>query len=192
MSFGRHTEAMAEEKRLWHEALRRPIWSQDRVEACLQQALLARRLSTWTLEEWGCPSDVWAAWDPWSSWDDYDAAAISRGWLGAARHQSTVAMLTEMGWSPGALDYTSDPLDAWPEVCSWAPDVSLGQVKRNWARLEMRDALMFTLAVRMGWIVDDQHKLTEGLREAYRHGLGVALPVGPKVLGWAMHKGSVS
>jgi hypothetical protein len=30
------------------------------------------------------------------------------------------------------------------------------------------------------------HHLTTGIRDAYRHGLEIALPTGPEELGWSM------
>jgi len=38
----------------------------------------------------------------------------------------------------------------------------------------------------MGWTQHDPLLLTEGIRDAYRAGLAVAVPVADRVLGWAM------
>lgn len=186
MTFGRHTEHMAQEEMLWRDAIRRPYWDPVDAWAGLRDALAARRLGTWTLKEYGTSRGVWAAWDPQYEWEPATGQAIARGWLGASRHQVTVSELIEVGWSPSAFDYTFDPLDAWETVSGWAPagPPSL----RTWAGYEMRDGLMHTLAVRMGWVGGQQDALTRGLRDAYLAGLGIALPVGPSTLGWAMAK----
>jgi hypothetical protein len=48
------------------------------------------------------------------------------------------------------------------------------------------DALTVQFAALMGTTEHDPMLLTEGLRDAYGHGLAVAVPVGPGTLGWAM------
>ena len=54
---------------------------------------------------------------------------------------------------------------------------------------DARDALSVQYAARCGWIASAPDLLTVGLRDAYAHGLGVAVPVAPNVLGWAMSDG---
>lgn len=55
----------------------------------------------------------------------------------------------------------SDAWDAWAALCTY------------YVRL-------------MSWQVGEPEQYTVGIREAYRHGLEVAVPVAPKILGWAM------
>ena len=38
----------------------------------------------------------------------------------------------------------------------------------------------------MGWVDGDPLALTTGIREAYRNGLAIAVPVDSGVVGWAM------
>jgi hypothetical protein len=45
-------------------------------------------------------------------------------------------------------------------------------------------------ASKKGWVDYDPSLLTTGLREAYKNGLGIAVPTGEKELGWAMAKES--
>jgi hypothetical protein len=52
-----------------------------------------------------------------------------------------------------------------------------------------RTALTVQYAALNKWTAhDDPMLLTAGLRDAYRNGLGVALPVGPRTLGWATNE----
>jgi hypothetical protein len=39
---------------------------------------------------------------------------------------------------------------------------------------------------RSGWISHHHDLLTTGIRDAYQHGLGIAVPTGENELGWAM------
>jgi hypothetical protein len=55
-----------------------------------------------------------------------------------------------------------------------------------WTGLVARYALAVQFAALSGWIDDDPMLLTNGLRDAYEHGLKLALPVGKNKLGWAM------
>ena len=47
-------------------------------------------------------------------------------------------------------------------------------------------ALTVFYSSRRGWIKHDALLLTVGLRDAYSHGLGIAIPIAPNVLGWAL------
>ena len=60
-----------------------------------------------------------------------------------------------------------------------------------WATMatrDARDALCLYFASLRGWITHPQDMLTAGLRDAYANGLAVALPTGPRELGWVMEK----
>ena len=56
-----------------------------------------------------------------------------------------------------------------------------------WAAWAARNAMLVRAAVTCGWltILAGDH-LTIGIRDAYHHGLAIALPTGPTELGWAM------
>jgi hypothetical protein len=45
---------------------------------------------------------------------------------------------------------------------------------------------MVSFAARSGWISYHHEHLAVGIRDAYRNGLAIALPVGKNELGWAM------
>jgi hypothetical protein len=55
-----------------------------------------------------------------------------------------------------------------------------------WAARDARDALAVEHAALRGWISLPADLLTVGIRAAYANGLGVAGPVAPETLGWAM------
>ena len=61
-----------------------------------------------------------------------------------------------------------------------------------WAARAARDAraawaaLVLWFSARRGWVSHDYQMLTVGLRDAYKHGLDIALPTGENELGWAM------
>ena len=65
-----------------------------------------------------------------------------------------------------------DAWDAWDAGAAWA-------------------AMTVCYTSLMGWIKYPADLLTDGLRDAYSFGLGIALPTGPRELGWAMdaHEG---
>ncbi|MGH2556399.1 MAG: hypothetical protein ACRDHO_11855, partial [Actinomycetota bacterium] len=69
--------------------------------------------------------------------------------------------------------------DAWAAWDAWA-------ARDAWAAWDAWAALTAFFAARMGWIQHPEGLLTVGLRDAYEAGIGIALPVAPATLGWAM------
>jgi hypothetical protein len=69
-------------------------------------------------------------------------------------------------------------LGAQSERCNaWEVDVAL----------DVRHALAYYLAVSERWLLNCRaDHLTVGIRDAYYHGLAVAVPTGPRELGYAM------
>ena len=63
---------------------------------------------------------------------------------------------------------------------------SLRRYGAAWAAWDARDALTVLVAARRGWTQQRPDLLTMGLRDAYAHGLAIAIPTGPAELGWAM------
>ena len=55
-----------------------------------------------------------------------------------------------------------------------------------WAARAARAALTLTYAALAGWVTHPPDLLSRGLRDAYRHGLAVAVPVHEHVLGYTM------
>jgi hypothetical protein len=174
--FGEHADAMAESQMKWRRALARPYCDESAVEAGLRAALDARGLSEWKLRQFAAACEVrdraWAARDAWATraardaWDAWDAWA-------------TRAMRDVWGaW------YARATRDVWGACAA----------RKTWDHLGAQDAesaLTVQFAALMGETDHDPMLLTEGLRDAYGHGLSVAVPVGPRTLGWAMvEKGS--
>lgn len=66
--------------------------------------------------------------------------------------------------------------DAWDAWDAWSARAARGA----------KDALGWEFSALSEWTPGDPQKLTVGIRDAYRNGLGIALPTGPKELGWTM------
>jgi len=91
-----------------------------------------------------------------------------------------------------------DPWDAWTsqaETAVWAAwaawEVREAWETRTWdawAARDARDALILQYASLRGEIQHDPNYLTVGIIDAYRNGLGVAIPTDKNQLGWAMEK----
>ena len=161
--FAPHMTGMAREQLAWLDALARPRRDAAEVEAQLALALSARCLP-WTLKRYdsaraaGAAWAAWDAWDAWAAWDAWDAWDAWAAWAAGA------------AWDAG---------DAWAAGDAWdAGDA--GAAGDAW------DALMVFYARLMKWQMGEPDQYTVGIREAYRHGLAVAIPVGPTTLGWAM------
>ena len=81
--------------------------------------------------------------------------------------------------------------EAWAAWAAWTAREAR-EAREAWAAREAREAweawaaLTVFYAASRGWIDLRPDRLTVGLRTAYEHGLGVALPVADGVLGWAM------
>ena len=69
-----------------------------------------------------------------------------------------------------------DAQDAWIAWIAWSARAARGA----------KDALGWEFSALSEWTPGDPQKLTVGIRDAYRNGLGIALPTGPKELGWTM------
>ena len=81
-----------------------------------------------------------------------------------------------------------DAREAWAARAAWAArDAWAARAARDaWAAWDARDALAIEYAALNGWTGTDPLLLTVGIRDAYAHGLGVAVSVAPKTLGWTM------
>lgn len=149
---------MAESQMLWREALARPHRDELAVETGLRAALEARGLSEWTLKRFQSARDARVAWDAWDAW---------------------VARVAWVAW--GAWD-AWDTWGAWDAWVAWgARDAWDARDARG-----ARDALAWEFAALSEWTPGDPQKLTTGIRDAYRNGLGIAIPTGPEELGWTM------
>jgi hypothetical protein len=199
--FGQHAEVMADSQMLWWEALGRPGRDEGAVEDGLRAALEARGLD-WDLKRYGyalkawdawatwdaldsraarAARDAWDAWDAWATWDALDswsARAALDSWDTRAAWSARAA-----GDPRGAIRASWDAWEAWDAWDSRAARDAWNE----WAAWDAAAALTVQYAALNKWTFqDDPMLLTAGLRNAYRNGLGVALPVGPRTLGWAI------
>jgi hypothetical protein len=67
---------------------------------------------------------------------------------------------------------------------------TLKRYDNAWDAWDARDALTVEYSVVRGWIDYPADLLTVGIRDAYTHGLAVAIPTGRDELGWAMEDAS--
>jgi len=82
-----------------------------------------------------------------------------------------------------------DAWDAWDERWAWDAARALRDAvatRDAWGAGDAWAALTLQFAARSGWISHSHDLLTVGIRDAYRHGLFVALPTGPNELGFVM------
>lgn len=86
------------------------------------------------------------------------------------RELQTALTARELDWTLQRYDSARDAWDAWGAWGAW----------------DARDALMVEYTSLRGWFDRPADHLTAGLREAYRHGLAIAIPTSKGVLGWAM------
>jgi hypothetical protein len=166
---GEHSADMTHEQMAWRRALARPHRDETAVVRGLQAALDVRGLG-WSLRKyeparaalgdwaaWAALGD-WAAWAAWDARDAWDARAALGDW----------AAWAALGdWAAWAAWDARDAWDAWDARAA-------------------RGALCVQYTGRREWIVQPADLLTVGIRDAYEHGLGTAVPVRDGVLGWAM------
>lgn len=155
--FGSLAPVMVDEQLAWREALSRPCRDEAAVEAGLRVALEVRRL-TWGLRRYDTARAARDVWASIAAWDAWDA------------------------WDARAAWDARDVWDAWDTRAAW-------EARDAWdarAAWDAWDALATIYAVHRGWIPCAPDRHTLGIREAYRHGLGIAVPVAGGVLGWAM------
>ena len=81
-------------------------------------------------------------------------------------------------WAAWAAWAAWDAWDAWDALAAWGAR----------AARDARGAITVFYAAKNGWIDGDPHKLTIGIRDAYKNGLGIAVPIGNGELGWAMEE----
>ena len=164
--FGEHAEDMCAAQLAWRTALGRPLHDEVAVETGLRAALAARGLD-WSLRRYDTARDVWAArdardaraaWDGWDAWDAWDARD---------------ARDARAAWAAWDARAARDARNAWAAWDAWDA----------WAARDARNALTVQYATQRGWVAI---RLTTGLREAYQHGLEVAVHVDLGVLGWVM------
>jgi hypothetical protein len=164
-----HAEAMADEQIAWYRALGRPHRDETKVEAGLRAALNIRGLD-WKLRQFRdaraarAALDAWTARDARAAWDTRDTWDTRDAWAARAARAALDALAA---WDARDARVAWAAWDAWD---AWA-------------------ALSVQFAARMKWIdVYACDRLTVGIRDAFAHGLAVALPVARGILGYAMEE----
>ena len=162
--FAPHQNEMLEEQWAWRSALARDDLDETLIEANLQLALKERGLA-WSLKRYEDARTAWAARAVWAARDARDAWAV---------------------WDARAARAAWDAWDAWD---AWAAR----DARAVWAARDARaawdawaawDALTVKYTSLQGWVKYPPDLLTIGLRDAYRHGLDLAIPTSSLELGW--------
>jgi hypothetical protein len=164
-----YREDMVREQMLWREALGRPLRDEKVVEAGLRKSLEIRGLD-WSLRRFGSVEDAWAAsaaMDVSAAWYAIDAWSANAAWNAWDAWNANAAGPAWVAWA----DW-----NAWSARCAGPA----------WSAWSAWGGLPVYYSSKRGWADFDPYMLTEGLRDAYRHGLGIAVPTGEKELGWAM------
>lgn len=159
--FKKHVKRMVKSQLVWREALRRPFYDPKKVEKGLYEALKIRELD-WNLRKFDFTNK--------SQEFEYANNEINayNAWEGRIVREC---------WKGRDIRVAKDAWDSWG---AW--------VKDAWDVWAVRDALTIEYSALRGWVKRDPTLLTVGLQGAYKHGLAIALPTGPKELGWAMIK----
>ena len=109
----------------------------------------------------------------------HDRAAVERGLREALEARGLAA------WRLQRYETARDARAAWAAWAAWdARDARAARAA--WAARAARAALTLTYAALAGWVTHPPDLLSRGLRDAYRHGLAVAVPVHEHVLGYTM------
>jgi hypothetical protein len=171
----RHAAVMADEQVAWRAALARPRHDPVVVERELRAALLARGLS-WKLRRFGSDKDAGDIRDTGASmydWVDWSARSARASWDGS---DACSAWEGSDYWDVWNAFF---PRDAWSSSAVWTSRVAMA-ARAAWMAL----ATQYMALCGHLQCAADRH--TVGIREAYRHGLAIALPIGNDQLGWAM------
>jgi hypothetical protein len=165
----KYIEDMVREQLLWREALSRPFRDESKVEKGLKKSLEIRGLD-WKLRRFDLPVEVSAAWSAW------DARYASADWYARSANAAWNAW---DAWNARSASAASASSAAWSARSAW-------DARSAWCAGSAWDGLTVYYASKRGWVNYESGLLTTGLREAYKNGLGVAIPIGEKELGWAM------
>lgn len=163
---GELTAGLVAEQMAWREALARPQRDEEAVEDGLKLVLETRGMD-WSLRRFESVEDAWdaragkGAGALWAAWDAWVADPI----MGA-----------RATWA------ARDASASWDAGVAWDAK-GAGAVWATWAA---KDACVVWYASQRGWVKHRKDLISRGLREAYRHGLEIAVPTGPRELGWEM------
>lgn len=153
-------QEMYSEQIAWRNALRRLTTDEKEVERNLRIAIEKRSLQ-WKLKRYKSARD---ARDARGASDASDAWSA---WVAGDAWGARAAWDVNDAWDAGVAWDASDTWAAWDALDAWA-------------------ALTVYYTSRQKWITHPPDLLTVGLREAYEHGLGIAIPTDKNTLGWSM------
>lgn len=173
-------DEMLAEQRAWRQALRRDGTYPAAVRELLDLTLHARGLRLWGVKEFTSVEALRAAADPaaFYTWGAVHAQASFEQWRDEAATDPVFDKALRSAWTAWYLN------DFWDD-----PDVAADPDANAEVRWDVWDAwaaLTVFYAVEEGWVDLPNDVLSRGLRDAYAAGLGMAAPVGPGVLGYAM------
>jgi hypothetical protein len=180
--FAPHAEVMAQEQIAWREALARPGDDVVLIEKGLRMALKARGLD-WELRKF--PNGARAVQTAYGALEERLGSILSHSWRRFPAWSHVQPKADQGPWSD----------DAWSVQGAWGNWVveawrDKGADSTNdcgiWSAWDAREALIVYYAALRGWTRCDPVLLTTGLRDAYSNGLGIALPVGDRQLGWCI------
>ena len=177
--FGEHAKAMVEEQIAWRRYLARPAYDEGKVEAGLRRALMSRSLAHWQLRRFDSARDARDAWEARGVRGARDAGGAGAAWDAGDAWDARGARAAKDVWAAWA---------AWDARAAWGAwgAREAREARAAWDARAARDALKHFYAVHAGWLDAPDDQFTVGIRDAYEHGLEIAIPVGQNVLGWAM------
>jgi hypothetical protein len=202
-----HVDGLVAEQWAWYVALGRPAHDPARVEAALRAALDACGLSDWQLRRFDAARAAWdaraarAAWDARAARAAWDARAARAAWDARAARDAWDAWAAWAAWAARDARDARAAWDAWDAWDAWAAraawDARAARAAWDawdawdaWAAWDARTAwaaLAVYTTVSHGWLKGYKaDQLTIGIRDAYQAGLGIALPTGPKELGYSL------
>lgn len=165
--FGELAYEMAHEQLAWRHALMRPECDEDAVADGLRVALAARGLD-WTLRRFKSKCAAWDDLDDLDDWDVWRARSYR-----PARDAWASSWAAKYAWADRASDW-----DYWYVRSAWVAKCAKCAKCAKYASdaKDASDALTVYYAARRRWVNMPPNKLTAGLREAYQHGLAIAIP----------------
>jgi hypothetical protein len=173
-------DEMLDEQRAWRRALRREGHDVDLVREKLDLTLHARGLKLWGVQQFPTVDKLRAKVDPaaFFTWGAVHAQASFEQWQKEADADEVYDKALRAAWTAW---YTQD---FWDDQDVAADPGANADVR--WDVWDAWAALTVFFAVEEGWVHLPADVMTRGLRDAYAAGLGIAAPISPGVLGFAM------
>jgi hypothetical protein len=183
--FNDYKHEMMNEQLAWRIALSRPTWDAATVASALREALCARSLGSWRLQRLASPALAWRAWAEWAAAASLEALTARDDW--GFRY----ALRAKREWFLKSVGATWKTWDPWTTTdAEYVSDATTEQFQIDLCAARAAYSANFALTLGFAscqqWLELPPDLLTRGIRRAYEYGLGVALPISPRTLGWAM------